>query len=522
MSNEWERIYNKIAKGRKITKNEMHEMIARTKDNKVVFSKFMCGFELSPKQIDSMNCMDKYAHTMMNFSRQTGKSTTLAIWDAHEIYFGKPKSGDEHWIISYGPTQRKAGRIFDILYNKIIKKNPILTRYVESHSNKGLVLLENGNKYEARTASPNTEVEGDSPTVIQIDESQGISDKQYYEGILPSGSTTAAPIHEIFTPGGRNHAYNTWTSTDRSIAKIIQPWMECPFIDKAYVMKMKANSPPKKFAQEYLCEWNLETGYAWNYHQIRASSILPMENLLPIRNKTYYSGIDIGKSPDKTVHWICEKTNRGLRTVYINTMKDVDYPEMTPTLAKELIRFRPARSCVDSNGPGDPIFDYLKTDIMDIDRSMRGWVKSRLEPIKLNNTLKGDMVGEVDLLMSKNLHTYEEYMKAVELNDIDRISNMIEDASLMIFQDEDIITEMISYVKNTTKAGNSVYYAEEGQHDDYPTALMFCVHGYYMDMKKKVGGGSKHATGGSTKMGAAGGAFTKQQKIAPYDYTGGL
>jgi len=522
MSVEWERTQQKIAQGRNITKCEMEDLVNKVKTSKIAFSKFMAGFELSGKQIDMMHYMDTYPHTMGNFSRQTGKSTTLALWDAHELYFGKPKDGTEHWIISYGPTQRKASRIFDILYNKIIKPNPILRGFIESHSNKGYVLLNNGNKYESRTASPNTEVEGDSPTVIQIDESQGITDKQYYEGILPSGSTTSAPIHEIFTPGGRNHAYNTWISDSPSIAKVIQPWTECPFIDKAYVMKMKANSPPKKFAQEYECQWNLETGYAWNYNQIKAAAILPHENLMPIRNKTYYSGIDIGKSPDKTVHWICEKTRRGLRTVYVNTQKDVDYPEITPQIAAELIRYKPARACVDSNGPGDPIFDYLSKDIVEKDRTMRGWVRRRLESIKMSNQLKGDMVGEVDLLLSQNMHTYMEYLKARDNNDIDKISYLIEESSLGIFNYDEIVTEMISYVKNTTKSGNSVYYAEEGQHDDYPTALMLCVHAYYMD-REKIGGGTKWASGGTSKLGGKiDRPFTRGERMKAFDYTSGL
>lgn len=522
MSNDWEDIHRKIASGKKISKHEADQLVEKIYDNKILFSKYMCGFDLSDKQQLMMKSMSEKPHTMGNFSRQTGKSTTLALWTAHELYFGSPPSGGEHWIISYGPTQRKASRIFDIFNSQIIRGNPFLEDYIEEKNKKGYILLENGNKYESRTASPNTEVEGDSPTVIQIDESQGITDVQYYEGILPSGSTTSAPIHEIFTPGGRNHAYNTWMSNDMSITKITQPWYECPFINKDYVMRMKANNPPKKFAQEYLCEWNLDTGYAWNYHHIRAAALLPPDNLSPESNKTYYSGIDIGKSPDKTVHWICELTNRGLKTVFLSPQKDTDYPPIVNNLARELIRFRPKRTCIDATAVGEPVYDYLKKTIVELQPEMRGWIRRNLENIKITNAIKNDMVGEIDMLLSRNIHTYEEFLRARDTNDLNKIATLIENSGFVMFADEDAINEMTTFVKDVTKAGNTVYYGESGNHDDYPLAAMFCAHAYYLDQKKAKSDQPRWMSSGRSRMGGIGGSFSREMKIPRMDYTKGL
>ena len=134
--------------------------------------------------------------------------------------------------------------------------------------------MKNGAEFHALSASEQAHIRGHSPTIIQIDESQDISDKKYYEDILPSGSATGAKIQEIGTTTGRNHFYrNTLQSSNKEhkVHVVYQSYRECPFTNPKYIARMKRRMPKARFQREFENVFDVDYGMAFPFDPLQAA-----------------------------------------------------------------------------------------------------------------------------------------------------------------------------------------------------------------------------------------------------------
>jgi intein/homing endonuclease len=240
---------------------EDQEKFIKKLEDPVNFIEIFIDRQLSPKQkffiektkVDPANPEAACKHIVAIWSRQTGKSTVIASYIVWRLLYGKGQEVNGEFmpesIAVLAPIKEQLKNLYDKM-RTIMDRNSFIRGFI-TKMNTERIEMKNGNRAVFMSASPGSHIRGFTATCIVIDESQDILDHKYSADILPFGSTTNALIIEAGTPKTKNHFFDSLKNPAVTVVK--QPWFECPFISKEYVMSMKANSPEALWRQEYLC-----------------------------------------------------------------------------------------------------------------------------------------------------------------------------------------------------------------------------------------------------------------------------
>jgi len=395
--------------------------------------------ELTPKQVELIEALRKYPHVAAIFNRQGGKTEALAVYDTHELCFGKAKDGEADHTIIYAPildqTQIIMSRIHQFL------NIPILRGFVKDKF-KFTIEMNNGNTITAKSASEQSHVRGHSPTKIQIDETQDISDRVYFDDILPSGAATGARVQETGTPKGRNHFYNLYRMKDKTVKIVTQTWEECPFIDKEFVKRRKARMPRDKFNAEFMCIFLTETSVAFSTNMLEKIITLDPEGAGVPDMSTFYLGGDIAKQ-DESVFVILGH-NPADNKLYQVDMKRMSAFRSYKLVFNEIIdlcdEYRIAYGLIDMTGVGEGIVDMLPPDLP-------------LDGVFQSNEEKEAMV--------------EEFIKLGEGEAEEGF-----DPQIQLWKDYDLKQQFYEWEAKKLKSGKTRYHHPTGGHDDIVMAVL--------------------------------------------------
>lgn len=300
--------------------------INRLQSDPTYFALVIWNKELQPKQVEFATACIEEDHVVACFSRQTGKSFLLSVMCIFYLLWGPP---GQIKIGVYAPRFETA---IDIMFNntkELIYKRWDLFENEVAHIKMGRITMRNGNELRAFTANKNANVRGYSPSIILIDESQDITDKMYFQQILPSGSAMkglTADIKEGFktkiweagTPGGRNHFHDSLVplnllhridsyDSDLGNRVVTQTCEESWLLGPDYIEKMRRRMMPEEFAQEYMITFNLDTGFVFPWdHILLATAGNTERNFIRQATRRYYGGVDLGRNKDHTVLSIFE------------------------------------------------------------------------------------------------------------------------------------------------------------------------------------------------------------------------
>ena len=438
-SNDWDRSGTKLQVGSKknISRRQLEKFKERAQNNLPFFAKYFCKRQHTPKQVEVGENLRTEKKSVSVFCRQGGKTTLFGDYDSHELTFRTYPDGDNDYTIVFAPIKDQSKLIFGKVYD-IMTGNKFLYSQVAKATADEIVMT-NGNKLRAMTASPNAHIRGHSPKKIQCDETQDITDVKYYEDILPSGAATDAKIQEIGTPAKRNHFWKTW-KYDNSFEKVMQTWEECPFISKEYIMGLlKSGQMTKaKFDQEFNCIWNIDIGSAWPYELIQLMCVLePGQNLARYDPQIkYYSGIDVGKSPAETVLSIGKGQGDDLYQVKLLRINKPDtFEEIINTLYGPVALYEPI-TCIDatSGSQGVPVYEGLVKKFKNDGNHI---MTNRIIPEDYNvsRSYKADLAMDLEILGENN--------------------------RLKLLNIEGQRRQMIGYEKKTTASGNTVFFSED-------------------------------------------------------------
>ena len=405
---------------------------------------------LAPKQIALIEAFKTSPHVAAIFNRQGGKTETLAVYDVHELCFGKQEDGSPVSIYIYAPilsqTEIIMGRIHQF-FNSI----PMLKGFVKSGKQlKHEIEMKNGNTIKAMSASDHSHVRGHSPTHIQIDESQDISDRVYYDDILPSGAATGAVIQETGTPKGRNHFYNLYRMKDKSVKVVTQTWKECPFIDKDYVLRRKARMPRAKFNAEFNCVFLTEKMVAFSTEMLEAMLVLEPEGELPEMN-AFYLGGDIAKH-DESVFAILGHNpvdNKLYMVELVRKSAFQSYKVVFDIVVDLCDDYNIVYGLIDMTGVGEGIVDLLPDSLP-------------VEGVFQSNEEKQEMV--------------DEFMKLGE-GDVDEGF----DPKIFLWNDYDLKQQFYEWEAKKLKSGKYRYHHPDGGHDDIVMAVLAAAKAYVDD-----------------------------------------
>ncbi len=435
-------------------KMKVKQFIKKCSKDVGFFSKHMCGKDMSKKQIKLQVAASTKPHSAAIFSRQSGKSTALAIWCLWMCLFDnkKWKTDDRklHMHI-YAPIEDQAHIIFGKV-KTFVRANPVIEAFIDEKETKwkgGIVAFRNGHTIQARSASEQAHIRGHSPAIIVIDESQDITEKTYWQDILPSGAATGARIVEAGTPKGRNHFYRH-TLPRSGVEVVYQKHEECPFMDLAYLEHMRRNMPKADFDQEFNCVFQTDIGMAFEYHMLTEKII--KEGLMQedyIQDTEYYGGLDLGKHEDATVLSIFKVIFRNGKAskfvqVAIFEWLNRDWDEVIMEIGSIIERYHlTGRVFADRLNVGDVVIDMLKP--------------YGVMPIVPSQPVKQDAVNKLNILM--------------------------ENGKLELMEHEIQMGQMVNYERKKTPSGKYTFHHPDGEHDDYVSANLMAGMAMYEEVE---------------------------------------
>lgn len=185
--------------------------------------------------------------TLLNCSRQSGKSTVTAAIATHEAAYS---AGSLTLLIA--PTQRQSA----ILYRKVARFLKSLQPVEQMEiDNKLSCTLKTGSEVVSLPGDPDNLRGYSAPSLIVLDEAAFLSE-QMIEAVIPMLAVSEGRLLMLSTPNGRRgYFHEAWTSDDQDWLRIRVPASDCPRIKPAFLEKMRRKMPDYKFRQEFFCEF---------------------------------------------------------------------------------------------------------------------------------------------------------------------------------------------------------------------------------------------------------------------------
>jgi Terminase large subunit, T4likevirus-type, N-terminal/Terminase RNaseH-like domain len=211
-------------------------------DDPVAFARQL-HIEPDPWQRDLLISTEE--HIILNCSRQSGKSTIVAVLALHHA-LRNPKS----LVLVLSPSQRQSGE----LLKKITTFYRELGRPGGTEADSATTLqLGNGSRIVALPGSEST-TRGYSPSLVLIDEAAQVSEELYY-AVRPMLAVSRGRLILLSTPRGKRGIFwNAWDQKpDWKRVKVTAD--QCPRISREFLKQERRAIGEWWFAQEYCCEF---------------------------------------------------------------------------------------------------------------------------------------------------------------------------------------------------------------------------------------------------------------------------
>jgi hypothetical protein len=210
----------------------------------VAFAVERLGFHPDPWQADVLRLSDK--NTLLNCSRQAGKSTTTAIIALHTAVY-KPGS----LTLLGSPSLRQSRELF-------VKMTDFLKRLEHppelEEDNRLSVQLRNGSRVVSLPGTGETVRGFSAPDLIVEDEAAFVEDS-FYRAVRPMLAVSGGRLILMSTPyGKRGHFHGAWRETD-AWHRVEVPARDCPRITAAFLERESKALGDLWFRQEYQCEF---------------------------------------------------------------------------------------------------------------------------------------------------------------------------------------------------------------------------------------------------------------------------
>ena len=208
------------------------------------FARERLGFEPDPWQLDVLRLFRDY--TLLNCSRQAGKSTITAIIALHTALY-QPGS-----LTLLGlPSLRQSGELFGKVTDFLdrLETPPELVE-----DNKTSFQLANDSRVVSLPGTGDTVRGFSAPALVVEDEAAYVEDS-FYTAIRPMLATSGGRLILMSTPHGRRgHFHKAWTGTG-PWRRVEVPATECPRITEEFLEQERREYGEDYVRQEYMCEF---------------------------------------------------------------------------------------------------------------------------------------------------------------------------------------------------------------------------------------------------------------------------
>ncbi|MFN0169064.1 MAG: terminase large subunit domain-containing protein [Bryobacteraceae bacterium] len=207
-----------------------------------------------PRPVQSQFLRHRHRQSLLNCSRQWGKSTVAAALIVHRLVFGRP--GGVTLVIA--PSHRQSAEL-------LAKAGAFLCRLDITPRGDGRnehsLLMPNGSRVVALPGVADT-TRGFSADLLVVEEAALVPDDAYL-AMRPSLAATQGAIVALSTPAGpRGFFYEAWTAGGSEWDRSSVPATDCPHFPPGFLDRERRAMGDFWFRQEYLCEFTQsDTGF---------------------------------------------------------------------------------------------------------------------------------------------------------------------------------------------------------------------------------------------------------------------
>ena len=259
----------------------------------------------------------------------------------------KNKNQQGGWV---SPIYNQAKKVFQELSSA---SNPII-----ASSNKADLTIKfiNGSTLQFLSAERYDSIRGFSFNYIVIDEAAFIRGEALNEAILPTLSAIGKKCLIISTPKSKNWFYTYWLRgqyTNDDYISFIGVSIDNPHVDQSFIIEQQKSLPLDIYKQEYEAQFSEATNDVFR----GLDDVCILRNWDESKTTRDYFGIDTGLSNDYTVCTIFSESGRAKKVLRFTGKS---YEESAATILNELRRYNIKGGFVETNGPGQAIFELIK------------------------------------------------------------------------------------------------------------------------------------------------------------------
>lgn len=212
--------------------------------SRVAFARHI-GFTLDPWQARVLQ--SESPRLLLNCSRQSGKSTTVAIIACHTALYQPPAL-----VLLLSRAQRQSQELF----RKVLDIYHAVDVPVPAESESRMALeLANGSRVLALPGSEGTIRSFSGVSLLLVDEAARVSPETYYS-MLPVLAVSGGRLVALSTPfGNKNWFHDEWMNHPDDWARWEIPASQCPRIDPGFLVEIKRRMGQWWFEQEFNCHF---------------------------------------------------------------------------------------------------------------------------------------------------------------------------------------------------------------------------------------------------------------------------
>lgn len=360
--------------------------------------------------------------------RQFGKTTITLL----RLFIRAMSKKGVYWWISPVYNQCR------IVFRRFLETYGDFLSYVNRSSLE--VVLLNGSLIQFKSGESNENLRGETLNGVVIDEAALLHPEFFDKLIRPMLTVTNGWADIISTPRGKDWFHDLYyfacTHEDKNAYNCYHATSyDSPFISREELDVIKQRTPELIFRQEYLAEFVDASGYV--FQNVRDCAIGKFEAYH--EDSMYVAGLDLARLQDYTVLTIFKVVGNTYHLVDMLRMNSISWTTQTEKILQRLRQYGNPYCYTDATGLGDPVVEMLK----------RGG--GRIKEVKITGFVKQQLVENMMLIFEQKRITYP-YIA-------------------------EIISELLTFAADKTKANNVVYGAPPGYHDDIVMSFALALKG---------------------------------------------
>ena len=286
--------------------------------------------------------------SVMVWSRRSGKSKTVFN---KQIVKALKRKGIYYYFL---PTYKQAK---SVIWETFVREH-LPPEVVANKNNTELTIeLTNGSILHYAGCEDIDKHRGINPIDVVFDEFAEMKPEIWTAIIQPVLRENKGTMTAIFTPKGKNHAYDLFQQAKNNESG---NWFcskkdvyETNSIDEEEIEGAKMEMPQALFQQEFECKFLDEASAVFR----RVEQNVIHSDVLPESGKRYQLGVDLAKYNDYTVVTVTDLHT--LHCYIVDRFNKIDWSLQIEKIEAIARRYNDAEIWIDSTGVGDPIFEQL-------------------------------------------------------------------------------------------------------------------------------------------------------------------